>query len=251
MFTGIVQAVATIEKIFERDGIRFIELSFLEGFTEGITRGASVSVDGVCLTVTSFGPDDTATFDIVSQSLAVTTLQDRKVGDRVNVERAASEGAEIGGHILSGHVDFAAKVAACDSFDGNKRLRFAIPDGFARYIFAKGYVAVDGCSLTVAECDKKEGWFDIWLIPETRRATTLDAKGVGDHVNVELERRTQVIVDTIRDTLEEQLGKLLPVFERYLDQSGVNFTDISASRILENSSHSPRLGGPTADSDKS
>ena len=117
-------------------------------------------------------------------------------GDRANVERAARDGAEIGGHPLSGHVDFTSEVVMVKSSDTNRLMRFSIPEAFRKYVFAKGYIAINGASLTVSEVNRAEGWFEVWLIPETRRMTVFEDKQVGDHVNIEIERSTQVVVDT-------------------------------------------------------
>ncbi|NMT18329.1 riboflavin synthase, partial [Vibrio parahaemolyticus] len=90
------------------------------------------------------------------------------------------------------------------------------PNTWKRYVFSKGYIALNGASLTVADVNKQEGWLEVWLIPETRRMTVFESKEVGDFINIEIERGTQVVVDTVRDTLNENLGPLLPLFERML-----------------------------------
>ncbi|MCB1638267.1 MAG: riboflavin synthase subunit alpha, partial [Thiothrix sp.] len=183
--------------------------------------GASVAVDGVCLTVTRLLGDRVATFDVIWQSLQVTSLGDIAEGGSVNVERAAKDGAEIGGHPLSGHVDFCATLQAIRRQENNACLRFGVPAPWMRYIFAKGYIALNGVSLTVSEADRKAGWFEVWLIPETRRMTTFEAKAPGDRINIEIERSTQVMVDTVRDALEERLGALLPALETLLAERGI------------------------------
>jgi len=206
MFTGIVQGAGEIVSINNHDALRTIEIEFPEGFSKGITIGASVAVDGVCLTVTKIISATRLSFDVMHQTLIVTTLGGYVKGQRVNIERAAKDGAEIGGHPLSGHVDFAAKVDTVTVMDGNKVIRFAVPAQFMRYIFAKGYIAVNGTSLTIAEADREANWFEVWLIPETRRVTTFEEKKAGDTVNIEIERQTQIIVDTVRDTVREMLA---------------------------------------------
>ncbi len=226
MFTGIVQSVARIASVKDKDGIRTFEIDFPDGFTAELAIGASVSVDGVCLTVTRIVSPSKIEFDVILQSLAVTTLGNYKVGQAVNVERAAKDGAEIGGHPLSGHVDFSTAIESVATSGNNKVLRIALPDQFRRYVFSKGYIAVNGASLTVSECDKAAGWFEIWLIPETRRATVLDAKQAGDRLNVEIERGTQVVVDTVRDAVKETLGELQPHFEALLKERGLVLEEI-------------------------
>lgn len=225
MFTGIVQGTAKIADIQDREGLRTFTLEFPAGFCEDLAIGASVSVDGVCLTVTRIASPTIAAFDVILQSLNITTLSEYGVGARVNVERAAKDGAEIGGHPLSGHIDFSTSIANIRSSDTNRVLRIAIPEAFRKYIFAKGYIAINGASLTVSEVDRKEGWFEVWLIPETRRVTTFEEKKAGDRVNIEIERSTQVMVDTVREAVQESLGRLEPLLEAMLKERGMTLDD--------------------------
>lgn len=160
------------------------------------------------------------------KSLTVTNLRGIEKGHLVNVERAAKEGAEIGGHPLSGHVDFMAEVIEVQASEGNKLIRFAIPETATPYVFSQGYIAIDGASLTIADLSKTEGWFEVWLIPETRRSTILDNLAAGDHVNVEIDRGTQVVVDTIKNTIEEALEKRFPRLEAALMKLGVSANDL-------------------------
>lgn len=227
MFTGIVQGVASIAAITDRPGLRTFTLNFPTGFAQGLEIGASVACDGVCLTVTSLNGPDAAEFDVMQQSLKLTTLGEFKQGDRINVERAAKDGAEIGGHPLSGHVDFTATVVDVRNPENNHVLRIAVPESHMRYVFAKGYIAINGASLTVAEADRRAGWFEVWLIPETLRQTTFGAKGAGSRLNVEIERSTQVFVDTVRDAIEERLGPLLPALEGLLRDKGLSLDELA------------------------
>ena len=220
MFTGIVQGVAEVVAITERPGLRSFSLRFPPGFCAGLEIGASVSCDGVCLTVTAISADDQAAFDVMQQTLSLTTLADWQPGIRINVERAARDGAEIGGHPLSGHVDFTASLASIRQPENNHVLRLQVPPQWMRYIFAKGYIAINGASLTVAEADRRSGWFEVWLIPETLRMTTFGEKAVGSRLNIEIERATQVMVDTVRDAVEDRLGPLLPALEKLLAANG-------------------------------
>lgn len=236
MFTGIVQGIAQIKSVVDREGIRTLEIGFPEGFCADIQIGASVAIDGVCLTVTEIRPDERLTFDVMLQSLMITTLAQYSVGSHVNAERAAKDGAEIGGHPLSGHVDFTASVLSVRKDQNNSCMRIAVPKMALRYIFAKGYIAINGASLTVSEVDKAEGWFEVWLIPETRRMTVFEHKVVGDQLNIEIERATQVVVDTVRDCLEERLGSLLPALEALLAQQGVDINALAfpANKEIQN-----------------
>lgn len=215
MFTGIVQGTARVRRLRAQTGLTTIELTCPPGFDDGLAIGASVAVDGVCLTVTSRSGGQ-ACFDVMQQTLSLTTLAGLREGDRVNVERAAKDGAEIGGHPLSGHVDFRATVQALRRPENNHVLRLAVPSPWMRYVFAKGYIAVDGASLTVAEAGREadgSGWFEVWLIPETLRMTTFGDKREGDAVNIEIERQTQIVVDTVERVLDERLGPLMPALQ--------------------------------------
>jgi riboflavin synthase len=225
LFTGIVQGTATVSALSDRPGLRSFTLQLPAGFGDGLAVGASVACDGVCLTVTQVHPGDRAGFDVMQQSLALTTLGDLRVGARLNVERAARDGAEIGGHPLSGHVDFRARVAEVRTPQNNRVLRVEVGAPWMRYVFAKGYIAVNGASLTVAEAAQRPGgagWFEVWLIPETLRMTTFAEKAAGDLLNVEIERQTQVIVDTVRAAVDERLGPLLPLLEAFARERGVD-----------------------------
>jgi riboflavin synthase len=111
--------------------------------------------------------------------------------------------------VLSGHIDVQATIAQIRTPENNRVLRIAVPAPWMRYVFAKGYIAVDGASLTVAEAQREagdSGWFEVWLIPETLRMTTFANKREGDALNIEIERQTQVVVDTVRAAVDEQLA---------------------------------------------
>ncbi len=235
MFTGIVQGVARVQALVDKPGLRSFTLQFPPGFAQGLAIGASVAVDGVCLTVTEQVGTDAARFDVMQQSLALTTLGSLQAGSVVNVERAARDGAEIGGHPLSGHVDLQATVAEVREPENNRVLRIGVPAPWMRYVFAKGYIAVNGASLTVAEAQRNSdgsGWFEVWLIPETLRATTFAAQGVGARLNVEIERSTQVFVDTVRDAIDERLGPLKPALEALLRQQGLSLDELARPAAL-------------------
>jgi riboflavin synthase len=230
MFTGIVQGIAQVHQIEDLAGLRSFVLKLPAGFDEGLTIGASVAVDGVCLTVTSRPAPDQAHFDVMQQSLALTTLGSLRAGSAINVERAAKDGAEIGGHPLSGHIDLQATVAEVRQPENNHVLRIAVPAPWMRYVFAKGYIAVNGASLTVAEAQRHvdgSGWFEVWLIPETLRMTTFGDKPAGVALNIEIERSTQVFVDTVRAALDERLGPLLPALEALLRQQGQTLDELA------------------------
>jgi riboflavin synthase len=238
MFTGIVQGVAAVRAIADRSGLRTLRLGLPPGFGSGLEVGASVSVDGVCLTAAALhrdpsGGDDivAADFDVMQQTLALTTLSGLAEGALINVERAARDGAEIGGHPLSGHIDVSGRIVEVRQPENNHVLRIAVPAPWMRYVFAKGYIAVNGASLTVAEIRRESdasGWFEIWLIPETLRQTTFASKAVGASVNIEIERQTQVFVDTVRAAVDERLSTLLPGLQALLAQHGLGLEGLAS-----------------------
>jgi riboflavin synthase len=167
----------------------------------------------VCLTVTAIAPDGVA-FDAIEETQRRSTLGRLRQGDRVNVERSARAGGEVGGHELSGHVDGTAEIVAVERPPGNHVITFRAARELMRYVFSKGFIALDGCSLTVVDVDRDagpgaNGTFTVHLIPETLRVTTFGDKGPGDRVNLEIERRTQVIVDTVRDLAHEMVRDVL------------------------------------------
>ncbi len=232
MFTGIVQGMAHVQRVVDQPGLRTFTLKLPEGFGLGLAIGASVAVEGVCLTVTALHrvalEVTAADFDVMQQSLALTTLGQWREGDTVNVERAAKDGAEIGGHPLSGHVDCLGRIMAIQRPPNNHVLRIELPPAFRRYVFAKGYIAINGCSLTAAEVNRAEGWIEVWLIPETLRLTTFGQRQQGDALNIEIERQTQVFVDTVREAIDERLGPLVPALERLLREQGLALEDMAA-----------------------
>lgn len=203
MYTGIVHGAYPLTGLERKPGLHQLTLDLPEPLLAGLTIGASVGLDGVCMTVT--GIDGAAvSFDAMQETLRLTTLGQRQRGDRVNVERSAKQGAEIGGHLISGHVDGTAALVAREESENNLTLRFALPAALAKYVFKKGFIAINGCSLTVADLDRQQGTWSVCLIPETRRVTNLDALEVGDRVNIEVDRQTQVIVDTVERVLAER-----------------------------------------------
>ena len=193
MFTGIVAGAVPILKIVEGEGIRKITVD-LGDLVDGLESGASVSLDGVCMTVVSMDSEG-VTFDAITETLDRTTLADRSEGDLLNVERSMRLGDELGGHILSGHVMGTAEILEKNTVGEGLDLLISIPDGCSPFILEKGYIAVDGMSLTVGKC--KEESFGLHIIPETLRITTLDKKVEGDRVNIEIDSRTQAVVETM------------------------------------------------------
>ncbi len=193
MYTGIVAGTAPIIEIIDSESVRTFTVD-LTGFDEGLETGASVSLDGVCMTVVSLD-DGRVVFDAISETLERTTLSERVVGDMLNVERSLRVGDELGGHILSGHIVGTSEILTRESVGKGIDLLISIPDGYQHFILEKGYIAVDGMSLTVGKCD--EIGFHLHIIPETLRITSIGSKSVGENVNIEIDSRTQAVVETM------------------------------------------------------
>jgi riboflavin synthase len=190
MFTGIVSDVGTIERLEDRGDLRArIRCAYP---AEGIALGASIACDGVCLTVVDRGPDGSGAWfdvDISAETVARTTIRGNAVGwrpgRRVNLERALRLGDELGGHIVSGHVDGLCEIVAIAPEGDSLRFTFTSPERLARYIAPKGSVALNGTSLTVNEVDGVR--FGVNIIPHTTQVTTWGTAEVGDPVNLEID----------------------------------------------------------------
>lgn len=196
MFTGIVQTTAVITEIRDEVGFRQLRLQPGSAFLQKLNRGASIAINGVCLTVTDFDALlGWVCFDVIEETLRKTNLGQQKVGDNVNFERSLTFGSELGGHIVSGHIQTTALITQIDKSSNNCVIRLKLNPDDMRYILSKGFVAVEGCSLTVGETDS-DG-FSLYLIPETLSITTLGQKQVGDSLNIEWDQQTQTIVQTV------------------------------------------------------
>lgn len=195
MFTGIVQGLAKVESVESSPGRKQIKVLMGPALIQGLQTGASVSIDGVCLTAVSID-GDIAAFDVIQETLERTTLKDIHAGGAVNIERAAKFGDEIGGHLLSGHVFDSATIESIERPPNNVIMTFRGKPEWMKYLFRKGYIAIDGVSLTLVDVSPNHT-FTVHLIPETLRLTTLGRKKVGDKVNIEIDAQTQAIVDTI------------------------------------------------------
>ena len=203
MFTGIVQEIARVSSIKRSADIVTLRLAFPAGFLSGIQQGASVSVHGCCLTVTGIFGDE-LTFDLVPETVARTSFKNLNEGTPLNVERSLKFGDEVGGHILSGHVDVVASISNIEKLEHSRIVTFKVPVSSIKYIFEKGYVAINGASLTVTHVDRKTGAFKVSLIPETLIKTTFGSSAVGDEVNIEVDRTTQAIVETVEMVLAQR-----------------------------------------------
>jgi riboflavin synthase len=203
MFTGIVQGLGEVTQIQDHAGIRRLQVQLPTGRDQGLETGASVAINGVCLTVVGWDQHGVE-FDVIDETLRLTNLGDLKVGHVVNVERAARFGDEIGGHVLSGHIHGRAQVTEVVETDANLAVWWAVPEALKKYVLPKGYVSLNGCSLTVGDTER-DGQLSIHLIPETRELTTFGRVTVGDSLNLEIDSQTQAIVDTVERVLEQRL----------------------------------------------
>lgn len=183
MFTGIVEELGTIARLDRgTDSARLTVRGPL--VTSDATHGASIAVNGVCLTVVEHA-DGEFTVDVMAETLSRSSLGSLRAGDRVNLERAMAAGGRFGGHVVQGHVDGTAQVLERVPGDRWEVVRLSLPAGLARYVIEKGSITVDGVSLTVASVDDTS--FTVSLIPTTLDLTTLGHKGIGDLVNLEVD----------------------------------------------------------------
>ncbi|MDE3112365.1 MAG: riboflavin synthase [Chloroflexota bacterium] len=183
MFTGIVEEIGIARHVEETPSGRRIEIG-AERVLERLALDDSIAVAGVCLTVVA-RDDRSFTVDTVPETLSRTTLGAVSRGTRLDLERAATPTTALGGHIVQGHVDGTAALLERRAEGDGARFRFALPPDLARYVVMKGFIALDGVSLTIADVAK--GAFDIALIPHTAQRTTLGSLRVGDLVNVEVD----------------------------------------------------------------
>ncbi len=185
--------------IVEKENFRTHTIRLPQEYLDGLKPGASVAHNGCCLTVVRMD-GDRVTFDLMQETLRVTNLGLLKVGDRVNFERAARFGDEIGGHQMSGHIIAMAEITRVLDSENNRQVWFRLPPELGKYIFAKGYIGIDGISLTIGEVEGAE--FNVNLIPETLERTNMGSCKAGDSVNIEVDPQTQAIVDTVERILE-------------------------------------------------
>jgi len=207
MFTGIVQGTAEIIAIEEKELFRTHTVRLPQELLPGLALGASVAHNGCCLTVTAID-GDCVSFDLIKETLRITNLGELKVGDRVNIERAAKFSDEIGGHLMSGHIMTTAEICKIVQSENNREIWFKLQDvAQIKYILHKGFVGIDGISLTVGDVTKSK--FCVHLIPETLERTTLGAKKLGHKVNIEIDPHTQAIVETVERVLEQREATLV------------------------------------------
>jgi riboflavin synthase len=195
MFTGIVEELGEVVRLTDAGGDSAVIAVRGPLVTSDARHGDSISVNGVCLTVID-NQDGVFTADVMGESLRRSSLGALRVGSPVNLERAASVGSRLGGHLVQGHVDGVAQLIGREPAAEWETLRFSLPSALSRYVVEKGSITVDGVSLTVMAVDDES--FSVGLIPTTLKLTVLGAKAVGDPVNLE--------VDVIAKYVEKMLG---------------------------------------------
>ena len=204
MFSGIVSHKSKVLKRESfRDFIR-IAISTPKNFNKGLKKGASISVNGVCLTSKDTGSKNLK-FDVIEETLLKTNLKHILEGDIVNLERSIKASSEIGGHLMSGHIHFTGEVKKIFEKENTKDMRISISREYSDYILEKGYIGVNGCSLTIGKVFKNQ--FNIHLIPETLKITNLEKLEEKDLVNIEIDQSTIAIVDTVKKTLATQKSR--------------------------------------------
>ena len=199
MFSGIVQETGKVIGFVKEKDIYNLSIECSSEFISDLKKGASISVDGVCLTVKDENPE-ILRFDLVEETIKRTNFQNIKTGDNVNLERSLKMGDEIGGHPVSGHIHGTSKVISIDKRDQSWDVKFSVESFMHDYMLHKGYVAINGCSLTVGEVSNES--FMIHLIPETLSITNLFQLEQDSVVNIELDQNTVIIADTVKKYLD-------------------------------------------------
>jgi riboflavin synthase len=186
VFTGIIEEIGEVAGI-EHQGDSAVLTIAAAVIADDLVHGASIAVNGVCLTVVGWQPGELTAvrFDVMGETLKRSVIGTLGVGDRVNLERAVRADARLDGHVVQGHVDGTGVIVSRTPGDAWESVRFGLPPELARFVAEKGSIAVDGVSLTVASVGPD--WFEVGLIPETLRATTLGGKAAGDPVNLEVD----------------------------------------------------------------
>ena len=201
MFTGIVAGKGQIQKIIPNEDCTTLTIKAPKGFSKNLLKGASVAVNGVCLTFKKEKADNLE-FDVIQETLDKTNLKNISKLSKVNLERSMTSKTEIGGHLVSGHIHGTGEVLKIINREETKDLQIKIPTNLREYFFYKGYVALNGCSLTIGKVLKSS--FYIHLIPETVSITTFKDIKKGDSINIEVEQATINTVETVKRVMLER-----------------------------------------------
>ena len=201
MFTGIVSGQGYIHKVKNNVDYASITIKASAGFSKNLKRGASVAVNGVCLTAKK-GATDLLEFDVITETLEKTNFKLLSKGNKVNLERSMKANTEIGGHLVSGHIHGVGVIKSINDRGQTKDLRIQPPASLMEYLFYKGYVGLNGCSLTIGKVFKSS--FNIHLIPETIKVTNFQKMKKGDLINIEIDQTTINTVETIKKIMLER-----------------------------------------------
>ena len=193
MFSGIVQEVGTIKTLNQKNNVQTIEVNCSENFSRDLKIGDSIAVDGVCLTVVKIGKH-LVSFEVIEESVNRSIIAEYQEGTRVNLENSLKYGGSVGGHLCSGHVHSKGQIKEVELNGDSKNMLIEIDKQWAKYVLEKGYICINGCSLTIGKI--KGNNFNIHLIPETLRATNLNELLFGKYVNIEIDQSTVAVVDT-------------------------------------------------------
>jgi riboflavin synthase len=204
VYSGITRGLFPVVAVERRSGVLRFTVELDAGLVQGVELGASIAIDGVCLSVVAHAGLQVS-FEAIAETQALTTLGALAPGRRVSVERSVKVGDELGGHDVFGHVIGTGEVLARQLVGEQLDLTIGVPHAWMKYILPKGFVALDGSSLTVSS-QRGESSFSVHLIPETQRLTNFPQRTPGDRVNVELDARTVAIVDTVERVMAERFG---------------------------------------------
>lgn len=203
MFTGIVQGMARVVAINKTPAGIDLILELPVGFTQGLEIGASIAIEGACLTVVAIDGDQIK-LQVIFETLELTMLDQLQLNQLVNFERSLKFGDEVGGHLVSGHVHGVAQLNQLDTADGKRIFTFELPGQWMQYVFAKGYIALAGCSLTITDVNQTTNSISVHLIPETYTKTTFNKLKLNDYINFEVDQTTRTIVDTTQNYLKSE-----------------------------------------------
>ncbi|MEM0514430.1 riboflavin synthase subunit alpha [Pseudoalteromonas sp. YIC-827] len=206
MFTGIVQCQAQVQSKTLTNGVQRLVLSVPSKYLQNLELGASIAVNGCCLTVVEYNGDEgslgSVQFDVIDETLALTNLGQLECGDKVNFERSMTFGSELGGHIVSGHIHCVGSLIERIDTQDNCRMHIALDAKWREYVLYKGFISVNGASLTVGELSDQGFW--LHLIPETLAITNLGQMAAGAEINIEVDQQTYTIVQTVQRYLKQQ-----------------------------------------------
>ncbi|MFP3019754.1 MAG: riboflavin synthase subunit alpha [Arsenophonus sp.] len=205
MFTGIVKGKGRLVALKDNVNFRTYTVQFPNELLDCLETGTSVANNGCCLSVTNIN-GNMVNFDLIKETLRLTNLGSLKIGDMINLERSVKYGDEISGHIISGHIIDTAEIAKIFKTENNLQIFFYVNNKqLMKYILYKGFIGVDGISLTVG--DVLNDSFCVHLIPETIARTTIAKKRLGEKVNIEIDSHTKAVVDSIERVMAQKYNK--------------------------------------------